>query len=859
MTDEYLLLRQAAADAIRSNGFQPWAWEDTPASENDARRTYLDGVDSSEFFIWITKGSTSNATEEEVRRALRLAKPIMAFFVNLADVDPTTQDLITDVQKVVTFRKIDDQSEVQKEITVALQGVVARRIRKGRNSNLSEVLKSSKSGSVARCLASFLYVQISKEIATELASDISVGSLEQLQNLAGVAILVGEAGAGKTLAGERAHQNAVTRALMGGPFPIWIRADSIMISIEETVRAITKSYFDVASYGVHLVVDGLDESNLDYAKVLGEAQSLSAIWPDTTIILTARSREDIDRHPLTIRMPELTDVQCLQLANLTGRAPQHLMALPIALREAVHRPLFALLLGSALQENVAADAPQALVAHLVTKTLKRNKSSDQQRLDLADLAVKAMNRGGRIPLVDVHNVETLASTGLLEFDELTARFSLLIVGQWFAGMAIQSGSVTIKALSQDRAHLLSWRHAIAMGIAAANEDVKFELLKDASIFAPELFAWLIKEAIPTGYTQPVANLPTENESGRQIRLAMNASVRALGPLAKHVTPVLESGQLAPLSISVEKNSLMYVWKMDGDTAKDGEILKMDRVPVLSVPGARWSRDAGRSGWALRLALETIASNIDNVLKQRKFPLAPALQLENDWALLVAICSNRRTSSELSVSDARQQLKYMLEIVEEDDSPRIIVQDISTNVFELKRLQEQLPSHGALRSPWPEADLKKSDRFVGDNFSDEQLKSRIVAIYSAALEAHLWYSQGPFNSLSSLSPTNAIRPAICDMHLIRDGDNGIFSQTLQWSLEPLPKGEIDRVQCDSRADATDFIPDLSHWEYVKGLRPSVEFFNHTHHHGIVDIFGATPATDLVYEWLRDDLKQLGWLN
>lgn len=851
-------MRRAAEKAVKSNGFEPWLFENGPASELDAISTYEQGVEKSEFFIWITKGITTDGTKREVVKALHLGKPIIAVFVSMTNIDDLTKELIIKVRKVATSRTIENSSELKQEISIALKGLTARRIRQGRTSNLAEVLESLKVSSVTRCFSSFTYVRVPSDIASALAADVSVGAFDKIQNKTGVTILYGDLGAGKTLAAERAHQNAVTRALMGGPFPIWRRADSIKGALEDEIRQATKNLVDPSSYGVHLVIDGLDESELNYANILAESQALSAAWPDTTIIFTVRPIPDIVNHPLATKIPELSDEACLGLSALTGVAPHSLYSLTPALRSAVRKPLFALLLGSALKENVAADAPQALVAHLVADILKRHKVSEVQRSELVNLAIKTTDRRGSVPLLEVPNAESLLSTGLILTDTLSARFTLVVIGQWFAALALQSENIKLSSLGKDLGRLLLWRQTIATAIAAGDESIKSRLLLDAASCTPALFAWLIGEAIPSGYTEPISVLPTEHESGQQIRSAMNATVDVLGRAAPFVTPVLSSGLLPPLGIRVDKNGILWSWWNGEEPIPKNEIIRLEHEPDGNFSHHRWETNAGRSGWAWRLVLRAIQDKFDDVLKARQLPVAPSLQKERDWIIFCAISNLKFDSTGVISSDIHKQIEYILNIDPLGKMEEILFNNTKIYLSELEDLRKRIPKDGRFDLPWPLPD-RTGGSFVGDNYSNAQLESRVRAVFSAALDAHRWYSENLFGSLSNLLPKYAIRPANCDIHIITGENDGMYGKSLAWSLEPIEERGKDCVNITWEDQGFSFAPKPEHWEHVKAMRSYSEFFGHTHYHQIMDIFGNTPSTDLVYGWLTEDLKVLKWIK
>lgn len=859
MSPEHAPLRNIACDTVESQGFIPWVFEQGPASDQSAPDTYLKGVELCEIFLWISKGITGIAVEREVRHAIQLGKPIFAFFIETTFEDDRTQNLRAEVQKGATTKPLENVNSLADELLIALRGFVARSIRQERSVDLTKVLMNLKTSSIARCLARFTYVQIGVEVAAQMASDISVGAVDTLNNVRGVSILVGELGAGKTLAGERAHQNAINYALvLGGPFPIWHRADLIQGTIENLISKCTPKSLDVAESGVHLVIDGLDETNLDYGRLLEEAQTLAASWKNTTIIFTTRPTQNIVKHPLALSMPMLSDDQILRLAALAGTAPYRLDSLPFSLREAISRPLFAILLGKAIQDNIATDAPQALVAHLVSDTIYRHKVTPAMQDALTEIAIKIIDRKGRIPIVEAPGLDSLLTSGMLEIDRRTIGFSLTVIGQWFAAIAIRSGKLKIATLGSEVHRLLLWRETIAMAVAVSPEETKFKLLNDVAQFAPELFAWLIEEAIPIGYTEAVAELPSENESGQQIRAAMLGSARALGKLATYVTPVRATGVLPPLGIRIERNGISSSWWAPDDFPLNEEVMQIGSNPTWNFPHLHWERNGGQSGWAWRLVLSAIQNEMKDAMHKRSLPIAPPLRSERDWTIARAILDFDPYATAISAREFSKQIERIDEISPLLECEKIMFNTTSIFSAELIELHERLSDIEMIEVPWPQAD-RTGGRSIVDNFSNAQLKERIKMIFSTAMDAHRWYSENLLRTLSGLSPTHAIRPARCDIHILQSGDAGVFGTTLMWSFEPLRDNEKEYVNIDWIDDEHFLMPNQTHWDDVRALRPNSNFFGHSHHHSILEIFEPTPISHLVYQWLSEDLKTLKWLK
>ncbi len=635
MNDELRDARHTVFEQLRDTEYSPWLFEYTPAGEEDAKDAYLRKVAECDVFVWITKGETTTPVAAEVREALRAGKDVLAFRLPHPAPDSLTSELVSAVRKRHKTQDVADASELIRALEAALRDLASRKIRAAPPMGLTQTLDLLYRRSVARCYVRFMAAGLDEAKARELAEDPGIGAQpEVLAKISGVLIVCDQVGAGKSIAADRAHQAAINSAHGGGPVPVWIPARNVACGLESAVHAAGKHVGDPARLGAHIVVDGVDESEIDPWGLLDESRELATAWPKTTVIITSRPVAGLQGAPERVQLPPLADGEVLALAAMAGEAPFSVFGLAPALRDAVRRPLFALLLGGA-GPGAGIAAPHELVALLVDRALARKPSEARTEQALIHLAVLSTERNGPVPIAEVPDAVIVVRTGLVQSDGQALTFGLAVVEHWFAARSLGT-DVAIDDIAGDFPRLARWRYPLAVAVAVGSYDRITELLIPVAELAPATLAWLIDEAIASGLSDTVAPLPPTSKAGGQLRSAMSAFAKALGPLAPSATPADARCVLPPLGIVALGNELTTSW-WEGQEAPASPVVDLSAAPDL--PGWRHVRsgwNAGRPGWAWRYGLDCIRDLLAASLEQRALTTPPVLQKERDWALANAL-------------------------------------------------------------------------------------------------------------------------------------------------------------------------------------------------------------------------------
>jgi hypothetical protein len=832
-------IREEASIDLNNDLAASYVFEYASADSRTAQETYFD------IFVWVTDGTSSPATASEVRRAIKSEKKILGFILDSKPQDDLTDCLVAEVQRIA---KTQDSSaaDFRKHFLAAIHGEVIRGFRGQASIRKSAYLDRELAASRARCQASFELLGLSQSIANELIDDSSVGYIPVAPE-GQVTILTAEAGAGKSLSAERLFQNAFIKITENDPLPVMILGRNLTGSLNEALHDLNIKYRTHLT-GLCLIIDGIDESSTNPQDLYMDARALISKHPRSNALLTSRPLPVFAELP-SLRVPRLDDRGAMALMERSGEAPRNLINLPPQLREAVHLPLYALLMGKALKDRIAVGAPHALIEHLVSRAIQKSKTPKDLQLELLNLAIRTTDHGGNIDIRGCLDSAALLSTGLVASEGGTLGFTLAVVQQHFAAIALQNDEFDIRELSGDMRHALRWRFALAVAVASASEPIRNRILEQVGEWLPQLIAWVISESLALPNASQIQTLPPRAIAAKQLNLS---------------TDVLASCLQSKLTQSLDKRVTSEPMITNVETSDNVIHYSAERVVPIrsdwqtSIPGKsiyNITRRAGGSGWNWIIAKDEITNQLQDVLNRKLLPIPPTVQCERDWEIVNAVSLGLPQLEYASVEAIRTRFEEFIEFSNIRDARRLNVNSVATNPIELTNVLAKIASGSLLISPWPERD-EVPGQFVWNGFSKDRLINRTKEIYAAAFESYQWVAKEVLPNIAPLLSRYCIRPA--KYYLTLQGYSTSYGPTIIESLEPLPLGASDEIEC-VWDEGLDFFQQLHACEHYRLSRAETEFVGHSHSHRVLDIFGTTPATDLMYTWLKADLKIACWIK
>jgi hypothetical protein len=771
----------------------------------------------------------------------------------------------------------------------------------------TDLLDELTAWSCARLIARWRAAGIPVPLAEELADDPAVGPLPpELSDLpaGSVKVLQGHLGVGKSLLGERLHQQDIQQASLrvDAPVPVWLGARDLRDDLAATVVGRSLGLGDPQRVGAAVVVDGLDEDGSGAAAdLIEQARVLVHRWSATRVLLTTRPGPSIENDE-RVDAPLLSDDQADALVQRIAADGQPLDRwlwrwpdeARTALRETLRTPLFASIMGSLRREGQATpQSPAELVERLVDRgldTATRGTASHTEqtiRHLLCRLAAAIIQRGGRLPLVELgSHADQIAvlATRLVAQEGATLAFPLPLLEQWFAAQALLDGLVDFAPIVDDLRQLEPWRWPLVMATRIGAHEPVTRLLAPLAARHPGLAGWIVHQAEasrPWG-RQPQAALPPARESAQRVRQAMQAWVTGLGPLAVELAPVTAAGRLQPTGARVDGAHLTTAWYKGDDDLPVIVDLPPDIHPLATYTRARknwWLLRSGPPGsastWAWPRTMDDLRAVLQNRLRRRALRPRPGgvLDREARWRLSNAILGRGRGSVRpVEVEQVLAAIRSKLAQI----SPNVVsaafgISGVGTlSDRQLRRLADELAQSGeaSIEPLWEPPDLLQG-AWVWSNYSPTVLLRRTRQVYQGAIDAYAELVDQHFPAWRPTLSMAALMP-LCLQGTLEPttGDAYEDSPTLSWSVMPLEPGSANRVEIEleghTETGPLDWDAHLARDRSRRGAlerwRPEVvPYVRFEEHHSALDIFGYRPATVLAYEWLSDDLYQLGWLR
>jgi hypothetical protein len=758
-------------------------------------------------------------------------------------------------------------------VSVSANGAAIERL-----SRLDELEK----GSRARCIARWQAAGIPRSEAILLADDLTVGSpgpVLQPSPEKLLLLITGELGMGKSLIAERLLQAAIAKAResVDAPVPIWLEASLAAGRLRDAVQEGATGLANPHIQGATIVIDGADEAGIGSAlELLAEARVLVGTWPNTTIVITCRPLPSLASSEEVVQVPYLSERETRTLVGRVAGWPLTegmLGGWSSPIRDSIRRPLFAILLGTHLRDydmNVPRSTGELLTS-LVERSLGRihsDKSSTSQLLQrLARLSTD--RNGGLVPAGEV--ASRAEQQGLLDSRLVAEKmgslvFPLAILTQWFAAQSLAAGDPTPDALVSDSQRLERWRYPLIIFVSTFGHERVSKLLVPLAARYPAFAAGIVEEGLGTWGLAEEVLPPPQLECAQRIRTTMQAWSKGIGPLARLIAPVRGDGTLLPIGVRTREAWLTTAWyRGDSDMPEivplPHEASFFSNQPVPGWVEMRSARPGRQAAWAWRWTFNELVTALSRLLSERDLPMDDGpLAREWMWQVMLAVTGRRRSRvGPIPLTEIEQRL---LQLPKDAVAIRLgRCKFVPAYVWrEVNRLRENAKTE--LCAPWPEPDRETfGSSWIWDPYSPGQMLARAKAVYAGALDGYEQLVRSWFPSLAPRLEMAATLPArlVGVITPPRPGSGLGSGPTIGWYFQALPRGKQSTVDFQL---GEGMVPVDSHsvLGQLHSLRPEVaDWIGATVWGGYLDIFGSSPATELAYHWLWDDLKKISWVD
>ena len=876
--------RSAAEKAVDSfPNCRVWAFERMPASSQQDREYYLRNAAEADFVIWLVGEDTTKPVVEEIHACMNVRGKLLAFLLPADSRDQATNGLVGEVGDYAKWCDVDNLDHLEELIRSSLADEINRSVRASLPGGREHVLRELHRESIARCKKPLTALGIPDDVADELAKDSTVG-YGLVPPSSGLNRVVGDQGVGKTLAVERLFQKAISNALddLSQPFPVFVKARDLIQPLRRHVEEAVSGYALPSVQGAFVVVDGLDEVGAETAnRLLDNLEIYAQANPKVTMVVTNRplpTLKDVG-HETTI--PRLDEPNILALMSKVARRTverNELVSLPQSVQSVANLPLFAIMIGSALGQGVAASwvMPTQLISLLADRALREmGDQQDDVAYLLQKLAVASVNTGSSVNKVELHARQSmrnlLMNSRLVHEQGNRVDFVLPVFREWFAARAIVEGLISLDDLKpiSDR-----WLIPIGIAIHAENEAVGLSLAADLASSDPGLASQVFREAELTWFApSPLKQelLGTNLEIGRAIRSAMGDWSNGLGHLMQEIGPVKLNGEVRTLGIEVDSRMIHTSWYYGSGTL----------VSVMDLP-----IDAGFGSGKFNLAWPSASSVVKSPTRVGPWIITKKMLTDS----LSECLQSRRLA--LTSTDAVQELTYefacnlsawgfstpesadIWKVVDHMDRNLSGVVSLHVNGSryrndELQAIRNQLADklnqgEVSIVSPWTGPDkprpLGRSAWMWDEEFTEQRLLDRTTAIYGAALRIYTNMVDTWFHCFGNRLKLKAILPVRLEGKLVIPPSPRAYfdGPVLTWWPRAIGENEQTRVDFElgDRDDSTQsLIQEMIEIARSEAFENTGVFWYST---GLSHHDGKRPATELAHRWLIADLGRY-WLD
>jgi len=777
-----------------------------------------------------------------------------------------------------------------------------------RTPNRATLLEQLHQESRARCIVRWLAAGVSEETAGEFADHPNIRKLPRdLQLIPGkVILLTGVMGIGKSLIVERLFQNAVAQMTQDADVPIACHLESWQWRnerpLQKVVETLVANFGNPKTQGAIIFINGADEVISAANDLLDEARYLVKAWSNTTIVITSRPIRTLNEAQdiIQVAVTELTISQSCTLISQVAEQPfteYEVLKWSPSLQSVIKLPLFALLLADYLKAKDIR-VPQStgeLLNNLIEGSLGQ-EVADRESANrfLQTLAIRCIEYSGPVHTTEVFasraDFQTILSSRLVIEQQGKIRFALPILNEWFAAQSLIAGNPEPELLAQDTDQLESWRYPLIMAIATSGHNQVSRFLTPIAKAHPALAAEVVSAALASRFIDMPP--PPWRICGQRVREAMQAWIIGLDqppqqPLAQLIAPVHQNGLVRKIGVRSEVGKLTMGWYEGSEEIEDVVELHPSLgvgnfSPIFSVGNIQFHRDSASArwlgpqpAWAWLWTLDNLVASLTKLIQRRGLTIDyELLAQEALWkrARSILLCS--RNSSYHYFSIHRAVPLNILEAVLAEFNPTfssfgfsgvktIYREDL--NYLAMKVAELRAIGKTQLDPPWAVPDRYSVEEFPWKCYTLEQIKAYAEYVYLQALNGYQHTVNTWFPKFADRLKLSVLMP----VHLVgaiafSDSDN---EPNLYWHFEALPYDESNKVSFSiveqSVAEKEFFSPKISKQanDQRHVLRPgkSLLLGNTSFQHSGLRLFQSTSATELVYNWLWDDLQRVSWVN
>ncbi|MEZ4784814.1 MAG: hypothetical protein R3F28_12160 [Candidatus Kapaibacterium sp.] len=698
-----------------------------------------------------------------------------------------------------------------------------------------------------------------------------------------VILLIGGMGTGKSMAIERLYQLQAELFLQSSDItiPIMLRGLSRSESIIEAVHKDLPTTGHAQIEQELILIDQLDEESLNTVSMrIAEARAISQN-SNRVIVISLRSYDAMSEDIQRVIMPSLSEEDTLKLiscaANRTFDTHSR-RSIPKVIWSLIDRPLFALLYGYWYQHSKGWPRPSTvrMITVLVNQSLQRiTDPHPEVRRFLMELAIRLTNNGGQRvrvqEIVSGFELQDLLRTGIVQQKDDHLRFSLPILSRWFAAEAILSQEVSLTEVLRSPESIDLWKYALIFAISRGGLN-RQQLLGDLTRLNPSLAAECISRVAVSNSVSDISQLEIRNKI-EQLQECMICWAEGLGSLSSLLPPLNSDGSVDALLFKTGVKSelfsegLMYLW--DGNRLHQRNDV-IEGISRTDSERATWYMHSARNIgdlWEWHTSLKVIWSQFEKLIKGRGFNriVSGVLRNEEVWRharwIVGHIWSNTNPVSIDEVIAEFSKRKWV-----DGHAPKEFLWSNRGKYYPLWFWKETLHLSSQITDPSGIYPKKKGSRPSWNDFSESGALHRIKVIFQNAINAYTEIISSILKSISSRMSLAVKLPVLVRVSVYRDT---LTEESVRIAYGFLPQIGSDQNEVSVAirgkyagfAEEEKILNDHYH-EFTRLAKQREGFYwdgRLTHYSTSIESSSVTPISDLVYEWISDDLKSIGWTN
>lgn len=729
--------------------------------------------------------------------------------------------------------------------------------------NLAHIAEEMEQKALALCMVKLKSLGVPKEVANRIiGSDINGSKYQYILDSAdeGKCYLVGDFGTGKSHALLILVQQLAKSYLGNLSERIPLFAQAREIAQVGSIRQWVKEQ-GITDTDYFLFIDGLDEINASVAKqIREEMESLLEMNPANRIIVATRPLAILQNNKQKINICEFTIDEQRQLYAMITQNPkssgipyvEHTIAKMLA------KPFFCILFSLFKEEPQSwAKTDMDLVAAFIDRTITAcGEDFDATKHDLCRIAAKSVDANlDSVHISSVRLENSLASllkTGLIIQIDTFISFPLPIIAQWLAADAICQGFANLDDIIADKCRTNRWMYALSILFSQMSYEESLKYFSKIVQTMPGVAARIIRDGIRFDC---LSALPTPHECGRMLQECMQVWVDGLGPLSQYIAPV-QNGKLLPLGIWVEHGYITYSWS---NCLSHNSVSALSYSELLAQGCKRiHSRSVqSQATWPWIVTFETLSDNLKCIIEDHGILIDGQLKDEFLWNAAL------HTTGKGSLYEGEIDLRCFPPYNGQHGillagGKEFSIEDIDAVVNEYKNA-----GITQVKPPYPLSDKRGQGGAIWKQYSKKRYIEKISFVYETALRVYMDLVNTVFLTLRDDLCIAQLYPCklVGGLKFPDGGDWAHFGPNLTHYWEALPYGEEAYIDIQVR-EIPFSNPDYFHRICLtnESLRPEFRIQPATTmSSGWVDVFGPMPVTDMVFSWLNDELKELGWIR